>query len=406
MRPGAGVSDVDDEQRVKLYEALVDAFAQDLPGLVRMLQYRAKWEPGDLPNVATRGAADVVYTVVEFARQQGGENDLLEAAIDARPRNPKLRALAELVNLGVLAPPNAAVLQREATLGLPNVAVEVWRQKLGEIEGRVCRIELRKKDGTWAAQGTGFLIGPDLVVTAHHVLLEVIPDPARPADAKPYQPTDVRVRFDYRATPAGVEVRKGTPVLLNTTGGTAYPGAAGAMRYPWLVDSAPHSAVDLLADPGGRVPKSDELDFAVLRLAESIGRLPVNPKGTNAPGDPSEERRGWVTVPTDAAGLTPPGSVFIVQHPSGRPMELALGGNGLLGLNKNGTRVRYRTNTENASSGSPCFDLNWNLIALHHAGDPDYALAHTPQWNQGIPFHLISARLIARQFGSLLNQPQ
>src|SRR5262249_36255187 len=104
------------------------------------------------------------------------------------------------------------------------------------------------------------------------------------------------------------------------------------------------------------------------------------------------------------AGLAPPGSILIVQHPRGRPMELALGANALIGPNGNGTRVRYRTNTEPGSSGSPVFDLDWNLVALHHAGDPVYRLHYTAQWNQGIPFHLIAARLTGMNFGPLLNQ--
>jgi hypothetical protein len=109
-------------------------------------------------------------------------------------------------------------------------------------------------------------------------------------------------------------------------------------------------------------------------------------------------------LPALADAFQPGSSLFIVQHPRGRPMELALGTRALIGLNRNGTRVRYRTNTDHGSSGSPAFDLSWNLLALHHAGDPDYALAHTPEWNQGVPFHLITSRLIRRGFGNLLEQ--
>ena len=44
----------------------------------------------------------------------------------------------------------------------------------------------------------------------------------------------------------------------------------------------------------------------------------------------------------------------------------------LLSSNANNTRVRYRTNTEEGSSGAPCFDKDWELVALHHSGDPNY----------------------------------
>jgi V8-like Glu-specific endopeptidase len=60
-----------------------------------------------------------------------------------------------------------------------------------------------------------------------------------------------------------------------------------------------------------------------------------------------------------------------------------------VGVNHTGTRVRYRTNTEAGSSGSPCFDINWNLIALHHLGDPNYDQLHKPEYNQGIPISAI-----------------
>jgi hypothetical protein len=82
--------------------------------------------------------------------------------------------------------------------------------------------------------------------------------------------------------------------------------------------------------------------------------------------------------------------LMIVQHPDGSPLKLALDTEGIIGLNANGTRVRYATNTEPGSSGSPCFDLDWNLIALHQYGDRNYG---HPRYNQGVPVNLIQARL-------------
>lgn len=58
--------------------------------------------------------------------------------------------------------------------------------------------------------------------------------------------------------------------------------------------------------------------------------------------------------------------VNIIQHPRGRKKEVALHDNKV-------TRVRaevikYSTDTEPGSSGSPVFNNNWDLVALHHAG--------------------------------------
>ena len=55
-----------------------------------------------------------------------------------------------------------------------------------------------------------------------------------------------------------------------------------------------------------------------------------------------------------------------------------------------GLRVRYATNTEGGSSGSPCFNKDWDLIALHHYGDPAFG---QPKYNQGIPIGKIREHL-------------
>ena len=57
------------------------------------------------------------------------------------------------------------------------------------------------------------------------------------------------------------------------------------------------------------------------------------------------------------------------------------------------SRIRYDTNTAGGSSGSPCLNDSLELVALHHMGDPDFARAHTPTFNQGIPIQLIADRL-------------
>ena len=78
----------------------------------------------------------------------------------------------------------------------------------------------------------------------------------------------------------------------------------------------------------------------------------------------------------------PPMPILILQHPNTEPLKLAVDTAGVLKLYENGTRIRYATNTEPGSSGSPCFDIDWKLIALHHYGDPQYDQA---QYNQGNP---------------------
>ena len=71
----------------------------------------------------------------------------------------------------------------------------------------------------------------------------------------------------------------------------------------------------------------------------------------------------------------------IIQHPAGRPKEVALHSNHLDRLL--GSHVRYTTDTEGGSSGSPVFDNRWVLVALHHAAgekNPDGSWKN----NQGV----------------------
>jgi hypothetical protein len=84
-------------------------------------------------------------------------------------------------------------------------------------------------------------------------------------------------------------------------------------------------------------------------------------------------------------------------------MQVALDSEGMLGPNGNGTRVRYTTTTQRGSSGSPCFSADWELIALHHAGDPNYPIKGKGAFNQGIPMSairgLLASHNLAAAFG-------
>jgi V8-like Glu-specific endopeptidase len=55
--------------------------------------------------------------------------------------------------------------------------------------------------------------------------------------------------------------------------------------------------------------------------------------------------------------------------------------------------LRYTTNTQPGSSGSPVFDFEWNLVALHHLGDPAFDKL-TAEFNQGIPANAIRRMIL------------
>lgn len=80
-------------------------------------------------------------------------------------------------------------------------------------------------------------------------------------------------------------------------------------------------------------------------------------------------------------------------------MKLAMDTQAIIGRNSNGTRLRYSTNTEPGSSGSPCFSMDWDLVALHHFGDPAWT---EPKFNQGVPIGRIRQRIVAHGFAASL----
>ena len=77
-------------------------------------------------------------------------------------------------------------------------------------------------------------------------------------------------------------------------------------------------------------------------------------------------------------------------------MKLALDFDARMQVNANATRVLYQTKTEEGSSGSPCFNESWDVVALHHAGDASYEGFYNPAFNEGIPISTIVERLRAR----------
>src|SRR5262249_40939185 len=134
----------------------------------------------------------------------------------------------------------------------------------------------------------------------------------------------------------------------------------------------------------------------LLRLERPVGQLPI------PPGGPGSRLRGWIEVPAADPPLYPQMPLLLLQHPRGAPLKLALDTSGVLRLNANGTRVRYATNSEGGSSGSPCFNMEWQLVALHHYGDP---AVNKPGYNQGIPIGKIRARLVAQNQAGALGGP-
>lgn len=81
--------------------------------------------------------------------------------------------------------------------------------------------------------------------------------------------------------------------------------------------------------------------------------------------------------------------VNIIQHPAGREKEVALHNNKVERVMDK--VIRYRTDTEPGSSGSAVFNNQWELVALHHAGEEEPG---GRALNEGIRISAIVAHLI------------
>ena len=304
--------------------------------------------------------------VIDAYSRRGWEPKLIAAAIEARPGDAELVRLASEKGAAV-APPQVQV---ERLIRDTNSFLDIgpWLEKAGAVQVCVCRIEIDVERGG-RLFGTGFLIGPDLVVTNYHVMECVVANEDGEAQYKgPRATADQAVcRFDYK-------------VLSN---GARNPGVVYSLAKQWRVALSPNN-------PPGQEPGISQLDLAVVRLAKPAGSLPVG--ATTASGDP----RGQIALPAvdTRHSFEPNTPLFMIQHPEGDPLKLALESDAILSLRADRARVRYRTNSEPGSSGSPCFDENWNLVAVHHAGDPNYA--RTAEFNEGIPIDTVVDFLIAQ----------
>lgn len=125
--------------------------------------------------------------------------------------------------------------------------------------------------------------------------------------------------------------------------------AAGATAEFGFAEGEELTRVTINPDRFFITSPSHELDYTIVAINDSeLGEIqPIGLRRT-------------------PASVTRHERVHVIQHPRGRQKEVALHDNRVeFVLDK---AIRYRTDTEPGSSGSPVFDNGWNLVALHHAG--------------------------------------
>lgn len=296
------------------------------------------------------GTADIF--LAHLCQRKPGRQDLRSAVLTQVPSVKDLESLPDhQIDISAQvggavqadAPSNALAPGFEKNLRplIPALDIHLWIAELLKVERQICRIE--END---LPLGTGFLVGTDLVLTNWHV--------AAGEDGKCKR--GLSCRFDYMRLEDRIGL--GKTIAIQPDGCLAFSNYA--------------------ADTASSEP-SDLLDFALLKLEEPVGL-----------DEFGQKRRGWVAVPPAAKHPGKDEPLIIVQHPLGQPMKLALDTSSVIGLNPSGNRLQYKTNTEPGSSGSPCFTIDWKLVAIHGASA---TARNGEEVNQGTPIDLVAASI-------------
>jgi endonuclease G len=171
----------------------------------------------------------------------------------------------------------------------------------------VGRVHVRGQDGNVLGYGTGFLVSPRLMLTNNHVLTD--------ATSAGYS----RVEFDFQE---GLDGRLQTSIFVTL-------------------------------DPTAFFTTDRALDFSLVALKGDIRNI---------------ARYGWNGLSAAEGKIIVGEYVTIIQHPSGERKQLALRENQVVDVLDN--YLHYHTDTSPGSSGSPVFNDQWEIVALHHSGVP------------------------------------
>lgn len=204
----------------------------------------------------------------------------------------------------------------------------------------VCRISIRDNRGAVIGYGTGFLVSPGVIMTNNHVL----PSP-----------------------------------------GVAFTSVA-EFNYQEDENFMPCPVYSIRLDPEKLFITNKELDFTLLAVKE------------NEPEKKSMEEFGFLKLPSQTAGIIKGEYVSIIQHPGGKPKSVTLRENKV--SNMQDAFIHYLTDTEPGSSGSPVFNDQWELVALHHSGVPHPEKKNEWIANEGIRISAI-AEFLQQKYSSL-----
>nr|WP_242025083.1 trypsin-like peptidase domain-containing protein [Leptolyngbya sp. FACHB-60] len=318
------------EQFEQLEQALLWAFPHK-ENLTRLVRIAFNTRLQAVAEGATH--TDRVDQLIEWAEAEGRLSDLVAAAQKQNPGNPKLQAFIISLTADTPPPPVSGVIapkqgpsfdwrgptdERELE-GLLRPQRDVtsydmaFIQQASQPAAAVCRIELPNQE----AIGTGFLIAQNLVLTNYHVI-------APYEDSDPYALLEkITLRFGYLTMESG-------------------QGAAG-------------QTFRLAPNPLLRFKTVEQgLDYALLQVEDGIlsahALQPIIRQPSRLPDRDM--------------------NIHILQHPDGQTLRITFSNNGITGVYERDGLLQYVSDTSVGSSGSPCFNDKWELVAVHHAQVP------------------------------------
>jgi V8-like Glu-specific endopeptidase len=292
-------------------------------------------------------------------------NPLLKESLEAQPVNGGDNRVLEEIDSYVLMPPAASKAeanerlqhlspqargQLEAIIG-GNDLLPIWFLNRGaELRRTVARIKVVTSKGA-EGYGTGFLVGPGILITNRHVLDQSDIG----GDSLLSIVANAVAEFDVEIVPQ--VIAPGKTRLVSST--------------PAVFRLAPQTL--LLTDAW------NALDYVLIALES---------KSIDGQHDISEY--GYNRLSADMGKTVTGEPVFIIQHPNGESKKISLLNNRMMIRDEKSSYLYYEADTEPGSSGSPVFNRQWEVVALHHsvefARDPeDRILAKDGSlWNEAM----------------------
>ncbi|MCJ7738217.1 MAG: endonuclease [Anaerolineae bacterium] len=173
----------------------------------------------------------------------------------------------------------------------------------------VARVRIKNSDDRVLGFGTGFMVSPHLLITNNHVL------------------------------------HSATEALYSDV----------EFNYEIGIDGLPVESRAFPLNPDAFFLTNRQLDYSLV----AVGAV-----------DHEEDldQFGWNVLIQEEGTIITGECLNIVQHPNGEPKQLALRENNLVDVLDD--FFHYRTDTAPGSSGSPVFNDQWEVVALHHSGIP------------------------------------